>query len=586
MYKFPTLILALLILLALVFPAHATRPATTTTVDVDLPSSSTGLPDGKLAVRISAPATPSAARYADGAPVLIWLPGGDGAGSLQPVMPRAGDVIRIVFLFPGGYDPMSGRRSDGTYDYRGPNSIAALRDVIRYAAGELTDADGQTIDQRLPVKVLHDNIGLLGSSNGGNIVVAVAAEHGAQLAGHLRYLIQWESPVSSQIATVDAGGVNLDCPAGRRERLNAVNPRYGGYGPLTLDIDYTGLLYRPTDPLHPVFWDGNGDGRYTTVTDPATGCGTPDLDGDGALGLNEDFPLGAYSDGVKRVYSRPATEALASQGTFGGSWPADVATVAEANAYWDLREAVRLYDDALTNIPDLEGMILASVVDHVQTAPDHPHIRQAFDGWNGNGAWVKINPARSYAVAVDPSLGSRTDLPDNAANTSPTDWTDAGSYAYPDGLEEIYYAAAVHEMADRAHAAAATPTPTATATPTATSVPPTSTPTATPTATSVPPTSTPTATPTPTSVPPTSTPTATPTATVFYHLYLTLILKDNRSEATAALSLKPTATATLTAAPTLTPSPTPTGPPYPRRLGIMTWYTPRDFAARLSDETK
>jgi len=156
MCKFTALTLALLALLALVFPAHAGRPAATITVDVDLPSSSTGLPGGRLAVRISAPATPAAARYADGAPVLIWLPGGDGAGSLQPAAPRAGDVIRIVFLFPGGHDPLSGRRSDGSYDHRGANSIAALRDVIRYAAGELTDADGQTIDQRLLVAVLHD----------------------------------------------------------------------------------------------------------------------------------------------------------------------------------------------------------------------------------------------------------------------------------------------------------------------------------------------------------------------------------------------------------------------------------------------
>ena len=43
---------------------------------------------------------------------------------------------------------------------------------------------------------------------------------------------------------------------------------------------------------------------------------------------------------------------------------------------------------------------------------------------------------------------------------------------------------------------------------------------------------------------------------------------------------RPTPTATLT----LTPSPTSTGPPYPR-LGILTWYTPRDFAARLSEKT-
>ncbi len=465
MGKPTTLVFVVSALLALVFLAHAARSPATITVDVDLPSSSTGLPNGKLAVRISAPATPAAARYADGAPVVIWLPGGDTAGSLPAAVPRAADVIRIVFLFPGGVDRASGRRSNGSYDHRGANCIAALRDVILYAAGQLTDADGQTIDERLPVPVLHDNIGLLGVSNGGNIVVAVAATHGAQLAAHLRYVIQWESPVSSQIATLDAGGVNLDCPGNRRERLDAFNPRYRGCGPLALDIDYTDLAYQPADPHHPVFWDGNRDGRYTTVIDPSSGCGTPDLNGDGALGLDEDFPLAASTDGIKRIYSRPATHALASQQTFGGSWPADVATVAEANAYWGQREAVRLAATAQDNVPGLEWMVLASVQDHVQAAPDKPHVRQAFEGH----PWVKLNPAHPYVVEVDPSLSGRNDLPDTAANVPPGDWSDAASYAYPDGLEETYYAAAVHEMADRAHARLVRSTPTA---------PPTSPPTA------------------------------------------------------------------------------------------------------------
>ena len=453
-------------------------------VDVDLPSSSTGMPGGTLALRIYAPASSSDARYADGAPVVIYVPGSDTAGSLGMALRQADDMIRIVFLFPGGRDASSGRRSDGTYDHRGPNCIAALRDVVRYAAGELTDAGGKTIDERLAVTVLHDNVGLIGASNGGNIVTAVAAQHGLDLAGHLRYIVQWESPVSSQIATVDLGGVMLNCPGGHRERLNAVNPRYRAYGPLTVDVDYSQIAYDPGNPFHPVFLDGNGDGTYTTIVDPSTGCRTPDLDLDGALETDEDFPLSPYTDGVKFFYSRPATQALADRHVFSGTWPARIATTAQANAFWNLREAVRLYPSAEANVPGLDGMVLATVIDHVQAAPDKPHIRQAFEGWDGVGAWVQINPDPSYLVEADPSLSSRTDLPHNAPNTPPADWSDAAAYAVPEDVSNaVLQSAAVHQMADRAHTAAtatptATPTGEASPTPTATvAATPTSAPT-------------------------------------------------------------------------------------------------------------
>jgi len=494
-------------------PAFAGSPATTgivtaatpATIDVDLPSDSTGVPGGTLAVRVVAPASPADTRYPDGAPVVVYAVGGTSAGSLRTQqLSLADDVIQIYFLFPGGTD--LGRSSDGTYDYRGPNSIVALRDVVLYAAGELTDSLGRTIDDVVPVPVLHDEIGLFGSSNGGNIVVAVIAEYGIDLAGSVRYVIQWESPISSQITTKELGAVTLDCPGSGQQYLLAVNPRYRGYGPQELDVDYSQLAYDSGSSRQPLFWDGNGDGRYTTIIDPSTGCRTPDLDLNGTLELDEDFPL--RMDGARQSYSRTATRALADQNTFGGSWPADVPTVAETDAFWDLREAVRLYATAFANISDpatgsghrLEGMVLVSIVDHhSQVAPDKPHIRQAFDGWDGAGHWVRLNPARDYVVEVDPTLSSRADLPDNAPNTAPADWTDAGSYASPEDLDDVYFAAAIHEMADRAHAAAsATPTPTSTPTPT---------PTPSPTATSTP---TSTRTPTPTSSP---TATSTPTAT-------------------------------------------------------------------------
>jgi len=121
--------------------------------------------------------------------------------------PEANDLVIVTFLFPGSTDQASARHSDGSYDYRGHGCIQALRDVVLYAAGELTDVQGRLIDHVVPVPVLHDNIGLIGVSNGGNIIVAVPALHGAELLGHLRYVVQWETPVSSQVATRDIGRI-------------------------------------------------------------------------------------------------------------------------------------------------------------------------------------------------------------------------------------------------------------------------------------------------------------------------------------------------------------------------------------------
>ena len=427
-------------------------------IDVELPSQSTGNPTGTLAVRVHTPRF-GEARYAEGAPVLIWGAGGYEAKGIEHGLPAdVDDIIVISFLFPGGEDAAAVLTSDGTYDYRGRRSIAALRDVIRYAAGELRDSQGRTIDEIVPVPVLHDNLGLEGVSNGGNIVVAVAALHGQALTDHLRYVIQWETPVSSQVATRDFGRVLLKPSP---HQADFVNPRYGGYAPTLLPSEYGDLAYDPSEPYYAVFHDGNGDGTYTTREDPGTGMQTPDLDLDGALTLAEDFPLDAYvyPTGTLQVYSRAVTQALLDQHVFTGTWPADIATPAQAEAYWDLREAVRLYDDALTKLPDLEAMVLCGVRDHVQSLPDKPHIRQAFDGWHDNGAWVRINPSPTYLMEADPALVGRDDLPDRVPNRPPTDWTASDAYCFPaDVPKSSYQLAAIYQMADRVQGVRA-PTP-------------------------------------------------------------------------------------------------------------------------------
>jgi len=420
-------------------------------VDIHLPSASTGSPTGTLAVRVHTPMY-GQARYAEGAPIVIWGPGGFDVKSIRHDLPASvDDVIVATFLFPGGEDPAAGRQSDGVYDYRGPNCSAALRDVILYTAGERTDSLGRTIDDILPVPVLHDNIGMIGVSNGGNIIVAAAALYGDQFVGHLRYVVQWETPVSSQMATRDLGRVWLEPP--NPAQGDFFNPRYQGYGPFVLAVDYADLAYDATGELRQVFHDGNDDGVYTTVESPLTHVQTPDLDMNGALSLMEDFPLDTYpyGDGVKGVYSRAASHALADNHVMPQPWPAGIATPVEADGYWDIRESVRLCADVMARLPDLEAMVLCGIRDHVQSAPTKPHVRQAFEGWHNNGAWVQINPNPAYLIEADASLAGRTDLPNRVPNTPPADWGQWDLYCVPkDVFKATYQLAAVRQMADRA----------------------------------------------------------------------------------------------------------------------------------------
>jgi hypothetical protein len=410
---------------------------------------STGSVGGTLAVRIQPPSSGSG-RYTDGAPVVIWVPGGFETKGLRHELPsNADDLVIITFAFPGDTVPDAAISSDGVYDYRGENCILALRDVILFAAGELADEQGRMIDDILGIHALSTNIGLIGVSNGGNIIIAVAALHGDELVGRLRYAIQWETPVSSQIATRDFGRIWLKPSS---QQGDFFNPRFAGYGTYVFAVDYDDLAYDPSNTYYSVFHDGNSDRVYTALENPNTRVLIPDLNRDGLLTLDEDFPLDTYpgGDGSLFFYSRPVAQALSDRGLLPHPWPEQIATPQEADAYWDIRESVRLYEQALANIPDLEGMVLGSVEDHVQSAPTKIHLRQAFDGWYGAGEWVQINPSPAYLVEAAPSLEGRADLPDMQPNTAPEDWADTSAYCIQEDIPDaVYQLAAVWQMADR-----------------------------------------------------------------------------------------------------------------------------------------
>lgn len=417
--------------------------------NIRIPSEGAGV-DGSLAVRIIAPPS-GMERYKEGAPVVVYVQGGyevKGIGNNLPL--HTNDIIIVTFIYPGGTDPWSNLSSDGNYDWRGDNCIKALRDVILFCAGEIKDVEQRSIDDIVDADVLHDNIGLIGLSNGGNILVAVSALYGDELNGHLKYIIQWETPVNSQIACRDLGRVLLNYNSGVRGDFE--NPWYQGFNYPYLDVNYSNLAYNEEIDMFQIFHDGNGDGMYTTIENQY-GIQTPDINNNEIIDLDEDYPVGNYSDGTKFIFSRAITKGLENYDVFSGQWPSHIANVTEAENYWDIRESVVMFNKSIENIPNLEVMILASVDDHVQIEQTKPHIRLAFEGWfSANINWVKINPDKPFFVEVDPRLKIRNDLPKTSPNKPPSNWTDHGQYCYPedifDGIVEL---AAIYEMADRVY---------------------------------------------------------------------------------------------------------------------------------------
>ncbi|MBL8178000.1 MAG: hypothetical protein JNK48_25205 [Bryobacterales bacterium] len=406
--------------------------------DIELPSEAAD--GGSIAVRLlyHEGARPL---LAEGAPVVIEVPGGFEPGALTPAF-EAGfsGFVYIRFLFPGGR--ASGRISGGVYDTRGPQSVLALRDVALYASGQRKDRNGRGIGEALPFPVLTNNVGLLGLSFGGNASTIVLARYGAELEG-VRYFVGWENPTNAQIATGEPGpGGAVTCPANLRpQRGDLYNPFFTGYGAMALRFDY-GKVRSDGQRL---FFDGNNNSRVDS-TATGNGCQTADTNVDNRISDTEDFPINGIPAGNLRYFSPQITEAAASHTP---SWPGALANPGQSEAFWKEREAVRFYDAISESKPALKVMLLASVRDHVQTSPGHHHIRQAFEGFHRNNIWVTINPTRESLAELQATLATRTDIPENEANTTPS-WTRAESFAYPETVpDSLVWAAAAREMARR-----------------------------------------------------------------------------------------------------------------------------------------
>lgn len=388
-----------------------------------------------ILVRVLAPPAP---RYTQsGAPVVIAVSGGLTAGSAAPRPDLiALGFVGVYFAFPGG--GRGTERSGGTYDARGPNCMRALRDVILFSLGKIADNRGRKIQDLVGrVRVLTTNVGLVGLSHGGNACGAVMGLYGQDFP-KLRWYVSWESPYGE-----GAVGAELGL---RRGRLNPA------YDPKTGTLDLSKLAFGAAMLLRPI-------GRV-----PKTGAGsTPlrgglffDMDGNGRFDDGTDFgltpPVSDVGKGPRAWYSLRLVRHATKRGLFGEKPPAHIPTLAEAEAFWQTNDATGLVLQAVRKLPHLAVLVVARHTDHVQIAPDHPHISTQINAYQSAGTrLVRLNPDRAYAEWL---LG-KTDpaLPDNDAGTQYGPKTIRRALCPDESAPgQLLTAAGVSELADRVQA--------------------------------------------------------------------------------------------------------------------------------------
>jgi hypothetical protein len=392
-----------------------------------------------IAVRVLPPAKP---RYDGGAPVAIHVAGGvaPGAAVGRPEFFGLG-FVEIFFGFPGGGE--GDAASGGQYDFRGPNCTRALADVIRFATGRIADKQGRKIDDLVGgVKVLKSNVGLVGSSHGGNASGLAMARHGEEFP-NLAWYASMESPYGEGAVPGELGGFG-----GR------VNP---AYDPKTGVLDLGRLAW--SDELSPSGFPARGPQRTAGLK----GALYFDINRDGRFSPEEDFPANVFvcdlGGGPKAWYSPRLLREAERRTLWGKDHPAHIPTAAEAGQFWREREASAAIPDAVRKCPSAAVIVYACERDHVQVAPDHPHILVQVEGFRqAKARFVRLNPDRAYVERIlqaGPGMraaAGRT-FADNDAGRA-WDRTNITDGLEPAGLPiGLYMQAAVCELADRTQSA-------------------------------------------------------------------------------------------------------------------------------------
>ena len=94
--------------------------------------------------------------------------------------------------------------------------------------------------------------------------------------------------------------------------------------------------------------------------------------------------------------------------------PSHISTLEQTREYWYWRNGENWFEQAIQNIPNMMFIVEASETDHVQSAPDHPHVLIQYEGFRSAGArFVRLNPDRAYVEYI--IRGSAPTATDNDA---------------------------------------------------------------------------------------------------------------------------------------------------------------------------
>ena len=392
-----------------------------------------------IAVRVLPPSKP---RYEAGAPVVVHVAGGVEAGAAvgRPEFIGLG-FVEVFFGFPGGREEAEAA-SGGKYDFRGPDCTRALADTIRFVTGRAADKQGRRIDDLVGnIKILKSNYGLLGSSHGGNACGLVMARHGEEFPD-LSWYASMESPYGEGMVPVELGGFE-----------SGMNP---AYDPKTGALDLGRLAW--SDEVSPAGFPRRGPRPLPELK----GALYFDINHDGKFLPEDDFPANVFlrdvGGGLKAWYSPRLLREAERRSLFGKTRPTHIPTAAEAEQFWRDREASAGIREAVRKCPNVAVIVYAGERDHVQVAPDHPHILAQAEGFRqAKAPFVRLNPDRAYVERI---LQSRPMLR-AAAGRALAD-NDAGRawdrQSIREGLEPaglpipLYMQAAVSELADRTQA--------------------------------------------------------------------------------------------------------------------------------------
>lgn len=392
---------------------------------------SAAAPAPGLAVNVIYPPKP---RYADGAPIVVVVPGGEESSGLDFSMHAAqAGFVEVRFAFPGG--GKEGFRSAGTYDSRGQVSQVALRDVLLFASGKLNDSKGRPLSQIVPVKINTNNLGAVGWSNGGNTLLVTLSKFGAGLK-NISWLAFYETPLGAMFYPPFLGGAT-DFVANRHYRQGSAATGEAA-------VDFRKLRWQADATKKP--------GSHKKIGQPEI-PGVLFFDENGNKVWEESFefalPYACAIGYPKQVYPPQVTTAMERLKVFGDKWPDYVANLSESQAFFAERDGSKHLKAVAKAMPQLMVTIFGSQIDHLQIQPDHPHLPMQYNGWIASGAkWTRLNPDPVY-VGQAAGMNARN-FPSNTPNSS-IDASAIEQHLEPEGIvpDFIYMDAAISEMADR-----------------------------------------------------------------------------------------------------------------------------------------